>query len=199
MALAFILACAPKISKKENRCSYIKEYFKIAVLPPPDTFKAYGKIKTGPVKLPFMVAKEGNRYTFKVARIKRTQLTSEKICFEDKCYLLPVPLERVIFDKLVSGKAKVVCPEGFIEYTAKGVYTIRVFPQDRMRRVEVINRKSKVKGEVKILLDQKGVAKRIGFKSGDQEAVLLFRGVSFEEKLLNDGVNGSYTGEGARN
>lgn len=149
-----------------------KDYPELAVSIP-EEFKLYGYIGSVYGKRPFLLIKRGQEYALKVGGAGEVYLSSEEVCYGDECFKLPLPVEHLIFGRLLEGDERVVCRDGFRVFTKKS---------GNMRK-EVVYRENlpvslTLKGnyEIKAFLssyDEKGFFKRVLLKINDQKLELF--------------------------
>ena len=139
ISLFLVLSCAQKtapVCPDPNKV--MTEY---SSRPVPKEFRVYGILHYGPLRLPMMLAKFDGFYTVRVAKAKKVSVDKDRLCIEDRCYLLPAPPENLIFGKLLSGRETYVCREGNLLFEERiGPYLKKVlFEGERPREVIVWN------------------------------------------------------------
>ena len=146
-----VLSCAPKVREVGKVCPSPSELFSLyAYRNVPPNFKVYGKLKYGPLRLPFMFAKSEGEYTLRVAKVGKLEVFEDRFCLKDKCYLLPAPPENLIFGKILAGDETLSCKENLVYLTHKGeVYTRTVVLEGRKAKEMILynprkNRTAKV-------------------------------------------------------
>ncbi len=166
LVVLLISACAPKPEKKcPPKETVLSSYLNSEI---PDSFVIYGKVKYGPVKRPFMLAKKEGVYRIKVAGVKEVSLSESRICLEGKCYLLPVPVERILFGRVLDGYSYSFCRAGERVFKiGGGVYERLVtFAGANLREMQVVNLRNGKK--IKVTFgerNEKGFYKRVSFES----------------------------------
>jgi hypothetical protein len=78
----------------------------------PERFKIYGYVFLVHGKYPFFLYKISKRYSIKVGGIKDISIEdSNKMCFVDSCYSLPIDLGVLIFDGISLGSGYEACSD----------------------------------------------------------------------------------------
>lgn len=167
LTVLLFLSCAPKPERKcPPKDAVLSAYSNNEV---PESFVVYGKVKYGPLKKPFMLAKSGDSYRIKVAGVKKVSLSENKLCLEEKCYLLPLPVDRLLFGKVLEGYSYSFCSGGQRVFKIKGgVYeSLVTYVNTNLRELQVVN-----------LRNRKSI--RVTF--GDRDERGFYREVSFESE-----------------
>jgi len=140
--LLVLFSCAPKV--EERVCDGEKILREFSDRSAPKNFRIYGVVKYGPLKFPMMLAKFDGFYTFRMAKGRNVYVSNDRFCIKDKCYLLPLPPESIIFGKLLSGREAVLCKEGSLLFRERlGVYEkLVVFSEGRPRELSIKNLKN---------------------------------------------------------
>ncbi len=173
LAITFLLiSCAPKVERTCFVPELIKKrYTKSGELP---QFRAFGRVKYGPLKLPFMLLKSEQGYTLKVAKVREVSLSEDRFCFKERCYLLPFPPEDLILGRILSGGERMFCEGGklYLEKRGKTYVKTAVFEGSRFKEIIVYNpNKDKT---LRVLLDEEdaeGFFKKIRLISEGEEIV----------------------------
>ena len=176
--LFLMFSCAPKV---ERKCVYDRElvnsYQSRAV---PEDFRIYGILKYGPLKFPMMLAKFDGRYTVKVARAKGIDLSGNRFCLEDKCYILPAPPEYLVFGRLLTGREYSFCRDGLLYFRRRGEIYERlvIFNGNRPVELAIINLNNNK--SVRVILgkeDERGFFRELRFILNGREVKLLIEEV----------------------
>ncbi len=141
----------------------------------PERFKVFGRLKSGPLSGPVMLAKKGDAYSIKVARIRDVVLKRDRVCVRGKCYALPIEPGRVIFGRVLSGKEAFQCRNGLGVFRKESpLYKTEViFDGYVLKEVRVVGNKRG--GRLKILFgerDTAGFYRDITLKAGEEEVKL---------------------------
>ncbi len=154
LILILILSCAEKGQECLPVSEVIKEYEFRKI---PTDFRIYGVFLYGPLKSPMMLAKFDGFYTVRVAKTNKIKIEKNKLCIENKCYLLPIAPENLIFGRVLSGGEYHFCRNSLLMFRKKlGVYEkLVVFEGKKLK--ELIVRNIKKEKSIRIIFgDLKG-------------------------------------------
>ncbi len=120
-----LFSCAPKV---EERCDPRTVLRNLPRTKAPENFKLHGYVKYGPLRFPFLFAKEKGSYRLKVAKAPRIRVFEDRFCLKGKCYLLPAPPEKVIFGELIFGGERASCEGSYVVLeSSSDLYEKKVF------------------------------------------------------------------------
>ena len=175
----FLFSCAPKV---EKRCDLQSSLQSLPRTKAPENFRLHGYVKYGPLRFPFLFAKEEGKYRLKVAKAPRIRVFEDRFCVKKKCYLLPAPPEKVIFGELVSGRERAFCRGSYLVLeSSSDLYEKKIFFEGG-KPVKAVVKNLKNGKTFTVLFrerDKRGFFRELVFKGRGGSVKLLIEEVSF--------------------
>ncbi|MDQ7082075.1 MAG: hypothetical protein Q9N34_03135 [Aquificota bacterium] len=174
-----VLSCAP-LHRAERECPGTEDLMNIyASGKTPKEFRIYGKVRYGPMKVPFLIARFDDIYTVKVPR-RDVKVLDGKVCLRDRCYLLPLPPENLVFGGVLRGGEREFCDGGVKVFSERGIVYERtvIFEGKKLREMRIKNLKN---GKVIRVIfgerDPRGYFREIKIRTGGTGFKLLIEEV----------------------
>jgi hypothetical protein len=142
LSVLLLASCAPLVEVGGRVCPSTEELLELyARGKTPKEFRIYGMVKYGPVRIPVLIAKFDDLYTVRVPRGKDLRIEGGRVCLGERCYLLPLPPENLVFGGVISGGERESCRDGLKYLTERDEVYERtaVFEGNRLREFRIRN------------------------------------------------------------